>query len=123
MYIVITTQYRENYGDLESPHWKNKGGSIYRINLGNLDHLDLIEVDDLISQVGDFVEHFYCLNQEGWTEEYIVDMDIMGDHEYQSWVEGETEKAAEDLVFGDSYLQFLIGKEISFDYDATPVYA
>jgi hypothetical protein len=29
MKLVITTQYKENYGDEKNPHWKFKGGSTY----------------------------------------------------------------------------------------------
>ena len=29
MKLVISTQYRENYGDSESPYWKFKGGDTY----------------------------------------------------------------------------------------------
>ena len=31
MMIVLRTQYRENYGTPETPYWKNKGGSEYKI--------------------------------------------------------------------------------------------
>lgn len=29
--LVISTQYRENYGTPEAPYWKNKGGSCYKV--------------------------------------------------------------------------------------------
>ena len=31
MQVVINTQYRENYGNAEKPHWKFKGGDVYVI--------------------------------------------------------------------------------------------
>ena len=31
MMIVITTQYKENYGDSKNPYWKFKGGCDYKI--------------------------------------------------------------------------------------------
>lgn len=64
--LLITTQVRENYGSLDAPHWKSKGGSDYVIknfvSTESLEHLitsirDQIEIDNPFYQ-----EHIICYN-------------------------------------------------------------
>lgn len=45
--LLITTQYMENYGDTENPHWKPKGGRDYVVkNFRDFNRLDAV-VDSL----------------------------------------------------------------------------
>ena len=71
MKILITTQYRENYGTAEEPYWKFKGGSDYFI----LD-VDPLKVAPglLVEQVRDQIEHAGAM-----TEEYILDWELVED--------------------------------------------
>ena len=49
MLLAIETQYHENYGDEENPHWKPKGGSTYLVSGDALGHKNVInELRDLI---------------------------------------------------------------------------
>ena len=71
MKILITTQYRENYGTESDPYWKFKGGSDYFI----------LAVDPsrtapglLVEQVRDQIEHAGAM-----TEEYSLDWQLVED--------------------------------------------
>ena len=71
MKILITTQYRENYGTAEEPYWKFKGGDEYFI----------LDVDPLktapgllVEQVRDRIEY-----SGEYTEEYILDWQLVED--------------------------------------------
>ena len=71
MKILITTQYRENYGTESDPYWKFKGGSDYFI----------LDVDPLktapgllVEQVRSEIEHAGAM-----TEEYILDWELVAD--------------------------------------------
>ena len=72
MKILITTQYRENYGTAEEPYWKFKGGEDYFI----LD-VDPLKVAPglLVEQVRGRIEHTGAM-----TEEYILDWELVEDH-------------------------------------------
>ena len=71
MKILITTQYRENYGTESDPYWKFKGGSDYFI----------LAVDPLktapgllVEQVRDRIEY-----SGEFTEEYILHWQLVAD--------------------------------------------
>ena len=71
MKILITTQYRENYGTESDPYWKFKGGSDYFI-LG----VDPLKVAPglLVEQVRGEIEYAGPMS-----EEYILDWELVAD--------------------------------------------
>jgi hypothetical protein len=71
MKILITTQYRENYGTAEEPYWKFKGGSDYFI-LG----VDPLKVAPglLVEKVRGEIEYSGRMS-----EEYILDWELVAD--------------------------------------------
>jgi hypothetical protein len=71
MKILITTQYRENYGTAEEPYWKFKGGENYFI-LG----VDPVKVAPgvLVEQVRGQIEYSGRMS-----EEYILDWELVAD--------------------------------------------
>ena len=71
MKILITTQYRENYGTECDPYWKFKGGSDYFIP--GVDPLRTAP-GMLVEQVRDRIEH-----ADPMSEEYILDWQLVED--------------------------------------------
>jgi len=71
MKILITTQYRENYGTPDDPYWKSKGGTDYVIL--NVDPVKTAP-GVLVEQVRDQVEYSTPMS-----EEYILDWDLVAD--------------------------------------------
>jgi hypothetical protein len=71
MKILITTQYRENYGTAENPYWKYKGGEDYFI-LG----VDPVKTAPgvLVEQVRGQIEYSGAMS-----EEYILDWELVAD--------------------------------------------
>jgi len=71
MKILITTQYRENYGTESDPYWKFKGGDEYYI-LG----VDPLKTAPgvLVEKVRDRIEYAGPMN-----EEYILDWELVED--------------------------------------------
>jgi len=71
MKILITTQYRENYGTAEEPYWKSKGGEDYFI-LG----VDPVKTAPgvLVEQVRGQIEY-----SGEMSEEYILDWELVAD--------------------------------------------
>ena len=71
MKIMITTQYRENYGSPDEPYWKFKGGSEYFIN-----GVDPLKVAPglLVDKVKTQVEYANPMS-----EEYILDWELVAD--------------------------------------------
>jgi len=71
MKILITTQYRENYGTESDPYWKMKGGEDYFIP----------GVDPLKTAPGLLVERVRGdIEYSGeFTEEYILDWELVED--------------------------------------------
>jgi len=71
MKILITTQYRENYGTPEEPYWKFKGGEDYFI-LG----VDPVKTAPgvLVEQVRGQIEYSGAMS-----EEYILDWELVAD--------------------------------------------
>jgi hypothetical protein len=68
MKVVINTQYRENYGEPGSPHWKFKGGDVYVIpNTAALSRGEREELRNLIEYSNEMAE------------EYISSTHIVGD--------------------------------------------
>ena len=72
--LVITTQYMENYGDLESPYMKFKGGSTYvMFNCGDLTEN---EIATITARVRPYITTT-LLESNGGCEEYIIDKATM----------------------------------------------
>ena len=71
MKILISTQYRENYGSADEPYWKFKGGSEYFIK-----GVDPLKVAPglLVEQVRSEVEY-----ANDMAEEYILDWELVAD--------------------------------------------
>lgn len=68
--LMITTQYRENYGSEEQPYWKFKGGSEYFI--ANVNECDMIDV--IVDRVRPQIEISNPMCQE-----YILGYEIVAD--------------------------------------------
>ena len=75
MKILITTQYRENYGTAEEPYWKFKGGEDYFI-----EGVDPLKTAPglLVEQVRSEIEYANPMS-----EEYILDWELVAD-DYQT---------------------------------------
>lgn len=76
MKLVIQTQYNENYGDLDNPHWKPKGGFTYELPINSQE-----EADQLAAEIMQLIEY-----NDGYQEEYIR----------ETYVCGTLEKTCED---------------------------
>jgi hypothetical protein len=74
MKLVITTQYKENYGDAEKPHWKFKGGATYVVE--NLTLEQAVRGRDSHPKLSQLIE-----SQNSMSEEYIVGASIMQDQD------------------------------------------
>ena len=71
MKILITTQYRENYGTVEEPYWKFKGGEDYFIEgVAPLKTAPGL----LVEQVRGEIEYANPMS-----EEYILDWELVAD--------------------------------------------
>jgi len=97
--LVITTQYMENYGDLESPYMKFKGGNTYvMFNCGDLTEN---EIATITAQVRPYITTT-LLESNGGCEEYIVDTKVVS----------HTTKTVEDW---EAVTEFnLIGGSVNF---------
>ena len=71
MKILITTQYRENYGTESDPYWKFKGGSDYFIP--GVDPLK-VAPGVLVERVRGEIEYAGPMS-----EEYILDWELVAD--------------------------------------------
>ncbi len=83
MKILITTQYRENYGTAEEPYWKFKGGEDYFI-LG----VDPVKTAPgvLVEQVRGQIEY-----SGDMSEEYILDWELVADDYVTDFERGQLE--------------------------------
>tara|TARA_R110001592_G_scaffold122423_1_gene329199 strand:- start:12053 stop:12562 length:510 start_codon:yes stop_codon:yes gene_type:complete len=68
--LVIQTQYKENYGTVESPCWKFKGGSTYFVTDLTSNQVAKIEANG-IPTLTDLIEY-----NSGGSEEYVLDWEI-----------------------------------------------
>ena len=89
MKILITTQYRENYGTESDPYWKFKGGSDYFIP--GVDPLKTAP-GLLVEQVRDQIEHAGAM-----TEEYILDWELVADDALSPFEQDQMELDGEIL--------------------------
>ena len=96
MKLVITTQYMENYGDSESPHWKFKGGEDYVIE--DLDWADYPNAD--FTALIEKVRHLVEMENEV-CESYIIGWKAVNDDEFVGMPEcqGYSAVPAEVLEF------------------------
>jgi hypothetical protein len=71
MMLIITTQYKENYGDAENPYWKFKGGCEYKIVdfMGNEQ-----QARDMVEYIRNRIEYAHDMAME-----YIIDWAIKPD--------------------------------------------
>jgi len=83
MKIIIHTQYKENYGDEQNPHWKFKGGSVYVVEgINPNDHMLAKVIMD--TEIKQLIE-----DRNPMSEEYIIDWSFADDNETQ-WDDWET---------------------------------
>ena len=68
--LVIQTQYKENYGSIEAPHWKFKGGSTYFVTDLTATQVAKIEANG-IPTLTDLIEY-----NSGGSEEYVLDYEV-----------------------------------------------
>jgi len=73
MKLVISTQYRENYGSALAPYWKFKGGSTYVVENLTLEQADKILTNG-IPTLKALIEYFGPMS-----EEYIIGEQVVGD--------------------------------------------
>lgn len=73
MKLVIQTQYCENYGDAESPHWKFKGGSTYVVPNITAKQAERIEAEG-IPKLTQLIEY-----SNPMTREYILGYTVRED--------------------------------------------
>jgi hypothetical protein len=85
--LVINTQYMENYGDLESPYMKFKGGNTYvMFNCGDLTEN---EIATITAQVRPYITNT-LLETNGGCEEYIIGRAEMIEHSQPHAADWET---------------------------------
>ena len=74
MILAIETQYHENYGDEENPHWKPKGGSTYLVSGDAINHKNVInELRDLIDYANPMSEETVIgvhLEEDNYTSDF-----------------------------------------------------
>jgi hypothetical protein len=95
MKILITTQYRENYGTAEEPYWKFKGGEDYFI-LG----VDPVKVAPglLVEQVRGQIEYSGEMSEEYILDWILVEDDALSPYEQeQQELDGEIQYPAKIL--------------------------
>jgi len=68
--LVIQTQYKENYGDEQNPHWKFKGGTTYFVDDLTDQQVNKIVHGGIPTLTG-IIEY-----NNGMSEEYILDWEI-----------------------------------------------
>ena len=87
MKILITTQYRENYGTETDPYWKMKGGEEYFVT--DVDPLQ-VAPGELVEQVRSQIEYSNPRSEEYIVDWRLVEDDYMTDFEFDQWeYEGE----------------------------------
>tara|TARA_Y100000385_G_scaffold262586_1_gene294356 strand:+ start:369 stop:878 length:510 start_codon:yes stop_codon:yes gene_type:complete len=72
--LVIETQYLENYGTLEDPYMKFKGGNTYV--MPNCGDLNANEIATLVAQVRPYITTT-LLESNGGCEEYVIDSKVV----------------------------------------------
>lgn len=72
--LVITTQYMENYGDMNNPYMKFKGGNTFE--LPNCGDLNENEVATIVAQVRPYITTT-LIESNGGCEEYIIDTKVV----------------------------------------------
>lgn len=72
MKLVITTQYKENYGDEDQPHWKFKGGSVYVVENLTVEQAQRGQANH--PRLAELIEH-----RNSMSEESIVGVTIVQD--------------------------------------------
>jgi hypothetical protein len=82
MMLVVSTQCTENYGTPDSPYWKNKGGSDYKV----LNVPTSLTIEELLEQVRDQVEY-----SNPYSEEYIIGCTLRPD----DWLSGNEQTQLE----------------------------
>ena len=117
MKLVIQTQYCENYGDEESPHWKFKGGSTYVVPNITPDQAARIEREGIPTLSG-LIEY-----DNPMTREYILDYSVREDDftPCEPWetptvcryAEGAWHASEEVLNDEYGYLRSDIGRKLS----------
>lgn len=97
--LVITTQYMENYGDMNNPYMKFKGRNTFE--LPNCGDLNENEVATIVAQVRPYITTT-LIESNGGCEEYIVDTKVVS----------HTTKTVEDW---ETVTEFnLIGGSVNF---------
>jgi hypothetical protein len=117
MKLVIQTQYCENYGDEDQPHWKFKGGSTYVVQNITTAQAQRIEAEG-IPTLSSLIEYSNPMSRE-----YILDYSVRDD-DYavcEPWetpivcryAEGEWYASEETLNDEYGYLRSDIGRKLA----------
>ena len=73
MKLVITTQYRENYGTEAAPYWKNKMGSVYVVEGLTEKQTERVRIEGIPTLQG-LIEY-----ANTGSEEYVIGYSVVGD--------------------------------------------
>jgi hypothetical protein len=90
MNILITTQYMENYGNEETPHWKFKGGSDYILHDRSPARDE--SYAELVRRLREVIEY-----SNGYAEEFIATISLVSNMELSERDEPSTLYEINDL--------------------------
>lgn len=100
MMMVLRTQYQENYGTVENPFWKNKGGQEFKVkNIPtDLTEEELLEVvDSLLPQVQ--YENEYQI-------QYLLNWTLEAD-DYLSWFEQSQLEYDGEITYNEPEIDYV----------------
>ena len=109
--LVITTQYMENYGSMDNPYMKFKGGSTYVMK--NCGDLDSNEQATVVAKIRPYITT-NLIDSNGGCEEYIVSDAIV---DYSEKVCDEWETPIEfSMSKGDVYFMKVLDNQSEAGY-------
>lgn len=112
MKFHITTQYHENYGDIDNPYWKAKGGDEYIIEVPNFNY-----DDEMSYKKGQMImdKLYNVLEHDGeYTKEYVIGWGFVPDDFQTSFerdqleLDGEIKYPAKRMTY-DELLEHVNG--------------
>lgn len=76
MKALISTQTRENYGDADSPYWKNKGGrEFFILDVNPNEYAKVIKfADDTVNSKNEYYEE-YVIDVSFVEDDYMTDFE------------------------------------------------
>lgn len=101
MMIVLRTQYRENYGTPEAPHWKCKGGSEYKIT--NIP--DSITEQEMLVLVDKLLSNPFIQYSNSMSEQYLLNWSTEEDTYKSDFERGQLEWDGE-ILFPEPIIEY-----------------